>query len=97
MSDNIVNVHECKFESRIINVIEDIATLKAMGVETRADMIRFDKRINGTLDAMQKHIKESDYWRDRVTQHDIRMKIYTWVFTTFHIVVITALIKLFLK
>tara|TARA_Y100000310_G_C20431815_1_gene691841 strand:- start:326 stop:592 length:267 start_codon:yes stop_codon:yes gene_type:complete len=84
-------------DEKIIQLCEDVSAVKVMATEQRCDIIKVEKRLNGSFDVMDEHIKESQYWRDRVAQHDIKMKVYTFIFGTLHVAIIAALVQIFLK
>ena len=62
----------------------------------KEDVARLDKRINGTFDNIGEHIKSSEYYRERIVAHDIKMKLLTWIFGILTVPVIILCIKIFL-
>jgi len=48
--------HECKYEEKITEVSEGVAYLKAK-------VGSLDKRMNGSLDILDKHVNQGHIWR----------------------------------
>ncbi len=86
-----------EFCSEHTEVIKGIAGIKADIKAIRDDISVLNKRINGSFDRIAKHIEEGEYWRRRIVAHDIRMKIYTWLFTLVNIGLFIFLTKIALK
>ena len=54
---------DCKFEDKIIQMCEDVATIKGVVSQNDANMRQLDRRINGSFDAIARHIDSGHRWR----------------------------------
>ncbi len=84
----------CKEHTQVISALAEIKSdIKAV----RNDLQLLNKRVNGSFERMAKHIEEGEYWRRRITAHEIKMKVLTWIFTSVNIGILFLLLKIVLK
>ena len=61
-------------ENKIIEVLQDISSVKTGIINLNEHIARLDKRINGTFDTIGEHIKESPIYRDKIGNLETEVK-----------------------
>lgn len=73
-----------------------VGELQGIANSLKKDIDRLDKRINGTFDDIATHIKDGEYYRNRIIAHDVKMKLLTWIFSILTIPVVVLCVRIFL-
>lgn len=76
-------------------VIESLGRIENKIDNAKTQVENLSLRLNGSFDKMTDHIKDGEYYRQRVQVHDYKMKLMTWVFGSVNVAILVALIRLF--
>lgn len=78
-------------------VIEALGRIEQKIDNAKSQVEHLSERLNGSFDKMADHIKDGEYYRQRVAAHDVKMKMMTWVFGAVNIAILVALVRIFIE
>jgi len=84
-------------ETHVCQQATHIGSLQAKVEYQDATMKYLLQRLDESVKMMAQHIKDGEWYREKILDHDIKMKLLTWIFSGVNLLILGILLRLLFK